>query len=227
MAQRPIFIAETNECRVREAIVDFEWVPGMALSQAQKCIRSLHTASRAQYGVGDILEISSKSESPEGVALSAFNLCLDIEGIKRPVESVYQASKMFHGGGPYEDLLAMSLRDAKRDERLRLSGPVVGFRYSTTCWAVTPKTAFYDWLYIRALNDNPMLAKRVRSAEAFTDIAFNPARSVSCQARSAALFSVLAAANLLTEAIASQESFLEHHAKSLGRVHASTSLFGD
>lgn len=225
MAQRPLFIADTSAGRVREALVDFKWVPGMARSQAQKCIRSLHAAAMEQYGVADILEISSKSESSDGVALSAFNLRLDIDGARRPLECVYQASKAFRGGGPYRDLLTVSPRDAKRDERLKTSGSIVGFKFDELFWELTPKTAFYDWLYVRALAEAPELASRVRAADAFTDIAFNPSKSISCQARSAALFSVLDAAGLISEVLSSQDAFLRHHASSLGRSEQSGTLF--
>ena len=226
MAQRPLFIADTDNGIVREATVEFTWVPGMARSQAQKCIRSLHEAAREQYGVDDILEISSKSENPNGVALSAFNLRLDVNGHNPPLECVYQASKKFHNGGPYTDLLSVSPRDAKRDERLKTSGSIVGFQFGNLFWELTPKTAFYDWLYIRALSEAPELASRVRSADAFTDIAFNPAKSVSCQARSAALFSILDAAGQIDEVLSSQDSFLRHHANSFGGSERSGTLFG-
>src|SRR5262245_8412243 len=48
--------------------------------------------------------------------------------------------------------------------------------------------AFYDWLYLRALFDNQETAGRLFSYKGFSDIAFNPEKSINCQARSAALF---------------------------------------
>ena len=47
---------------------------------------------------------------------------------------------------------------------------------------------FYDWLYIRALAQNSELALSLMEYNAFTDIAFNPKKSINCQANSAALF---------------------------------------
>jgi hypothetical protein len=226
MAQRPIFIADTTNQQVREPLVEFKWVPGMARSQAQKCIRSLHEAAAKQHGVTRILEISSKSEEPDGVALSAFNLRLDIDGHKRPLECVYQASKKFSSGGPYVDLLDASPGDAKRDERLKSSGAIVGFQRDETFWELTPETAFYDWLYISALAQQPKLVEKVSSYDAFTDIAFNPKKSLSCQARSAALFAVLSASGALQEARSSQSAFLQHHARLLGGPEPSATLFG-
>ena len=51
-----------------------------------------------------------------------------------------------------------------------------------------PRTAFYDWLYINALMENADLAEQVMEYDAFTDIEFNPNKSINCQARAAALF---------------------------------------
>ena len=54
-----------------------------------------------------------------------------------------------------------------------------------------PKTAFYNWLYINALLENPELAQKVLEYDAFTDIEFNPGKSLNCQAEAAALFVAL------------------------------------
>jgi len=45
--------------------------------------------------------------------------------------------------------------------------------------------------------------------DAFTDIEFNPDRSINCQAYSLALFRALQERNLLSEALASKEAFLD------------------
>lgn len=225
MAHRPVFIPSKIENVVREATVTFEWVPGLARSQVQKCIRSLHRAAASQHRVKALLEISSKSESPEGIALSAFNLRLEVKDRRYPLECVYQASKVFHEGGPYSDLLNVSPRDAKRDERLKTSGPLVGFVFEECVWPLVPRTAFYDWLYVRALLENPGLASHVRRSDAFTDIAFNPAKSLSCQARSAALFGILDAGNVAESAAATREVFLLHHEHAIPRAREGGTLF--
>ena len=48
---------------------------------------------------------------------------------------------------------------------------------------------FYSWLYFIALNQNEKLKVEILNYEAFTDIEFNPEKSLNCQAYSAALYS--------------------------------------
>lgn len=105
--------------------------------------------------------------------------------------------------------------DAKRDERLRSSGSLTKFSFFGTDWALEPKTAFYDWLYINALLKNPDLVGRVTDRDAFSDIEFNPERSINCQARSVALFCALFHNNKLDFALESRANFLSLYA---GRV---------
>ena len=75
-------------------------------------------------------------------------------------------------------------------------------------WDLDPKTAFYDWLYLHALNQNEELALHLLSFAGFTDIAFNPKRSINCQARSAALYVSLHKCGLLTEALSGRQAYL-------------------
>ena len=56
---------------------------------------------------------------------------------------------------------------------------------------LNPKTVFYNWLYINAVLENPLLAAELLKYNAFTDIEFNPAKSINCQAKAAALFVAL------------------------------------
>ncbi|BDO04504.1 hypothetical protein KAM622c_40910 [Klebsiella quasipneumoniae subsp. quasipneumoniae] len=69
--------------------------------------------------------------------------------------------------------------------------------------------AFYDWLYISALRKQQELAEQIVEYDAFTDIEFNPERSINCQAYSAALYVSLFKQSLLDQAISSKESFLD------------------
>jgi len=69
---------------------------------------------------------------------------------------------------------------------------------------------FYDWLYISALFEHrEWLMDRLPRYAGFTDIEFNPLRSVNCQARSCALLVALAKMNLLEAAMSSPERFAE------------------
>jgi hypothetical protein len=183
----------------------------MAMSQSRKSIASLHAAARNQIDVSDVLEISSKSPTELGVALSAFNLMIRTVKHEREfsLECAYQASKVFEHGGPFVDLLNAKSIDAKRDPRLNQHGRLTKFRFFGMDWDLQPRTAFYDWLYINALHKRPDLAKQVLTYRAFSDIAFNPERSINCQAYAAALYVSLYERGLLTdEVLKNQQAYL-------------------
>lgn len=195
MAKRPVFVPKFDGPPfVEEVEVEFEWFPGFSKAQAQRSIASQHAAA-AQRGLSPILEISSKSPEPLGIALSAFNLMLHRpEAAGTPslsVECAFQGSKVFENGGPYIDLYSVPSREARTDDRIRDSGKIVGFRLFGEDFPTIPLTGFYDWLYITALWQNPELSARLKIYRAFSDIAFNPERSINCQARSAALYVAL------------------------------------
>lgn len=185
----------------------------MSVSQKQKSIAALHDAAQSKLGIGPILEVSSKSTKSLGVDLSAFNLTFRMEGRERSisVECAFQGSKVFQSGGPFTDMFDMAPRDAKRDDRLLNSGQLMGFRFKESDWGLEPQTAFYDWLYINALmrKRNPPLADYLEEYSAFTDIEFNPNKSINCQAYSAALFLSLKRRGTLEHAVSSKQAFLE------------------
>lgn len=211
MAERPLFIPSIDgKTLVKTEHVTFQWFPGMSVSQKQKSIDSLHTAASSMLGGENILEVSSKSRNELGVALSAFNLTFTTLRHQRTfsVECAFQGSKVFEHGGPFTDIFEMTSREAKRDERLRSSGRLIGFRFFGCDWGLEPQTAFYDWLYINALHKQPYLTEQLLSYSAFTDIEFNPERSINCQAYSLALYVSLYRRNLLEQALSSQHQFL-------------------
>ena len=157
MAKRIIFKPSevSDPCLFEEILVDFTWVAGMALSQGQKSVSNLHTSALEIQGITSILEISTRSLDPLGLSMSAFNLELLHAGRKYPVEAVYQSSKVFQDGGPYYELLSESSLDAKRDSRLKSSGELIGFSFEKQSWPISSSPNFYDYLYIRALLENP------------------------------------------------------------------------
>lgn len=212
MATRPIFTPSLKgKLLVWTHHVEFEWFPGMAMSQSRKSIASLHAAARKQINVNDVLEISSKSPTEFGVALSAFNLMIRTVKHEREfsLECAYQASKVFERGGPFLDLLNMKSIDAKRDPRLNQNGRLIKFCFFGMDWDLEPRTAFYDWLYINALHKRRDLAEKVLTYRAFSDIAFNPERSINCQAYAAALYVSLHERGLLTdEVLKNQQTYL-------------------
>ena len=212
MATRPIFLPmlHTQSC-VREQNIEFTWYPGMTKSQYQKSIQDLHAQARLMLKVNRILEISSKSEEQLGVALSAFNLFFITKKNqnKLTVETAFQGSKVFEKGGPYTDLYGVDSKKAKTDPRLKNSGKLHSFKFFGQDFHLEPKTYFYDWVYINALNQNKELSKQLLNYGAFTDIVFNPKKSINCQARSAALFVSLVNQNKLEDSLVSAKCFLE------------------
>ena len=187
MAIRPFFMISDSEI-FKEDNCEFTFYTGFALSQKQKSIKSLHEQILKKYSNAKILEVSRKSENSLGIALSAFNLTLPINNNEYPVENIFQSSKVFSNGGPYQDLLFVHPRDAKRDERLKTSGKLISFELNSNIWGIEPKTLFYDWLYIHALYRNKKLINEIIQYDTFTDIEFNPNKSFNCQARSVAIF---------------------------------------
>lgn len=71
-----------------------------------------------------------------------------------------------------------------------------------------PKTAFYDWLYISAIAPHREYLQRLEQYAGFTDIEFNPEKSINCQARSCAIFVSLVRKKLLDEALRSPRQFI-------------------
>ncbi|KRA32941.1 hypothetical protein ASD68_07650 [Rhodanobacter sp. Root627] len=210
MAERPIFMPSQRTGRlVEETSVSFLWHKGMAPSQKKKNVSELHTAA-AKRGIEPLLEVSSKSEEKLGQRLSAFNLKVELdEGGVISLECAFQGSKVFEHGGPYTDLFGVESRDAKRDERLSSSGKLIGFRFEGQDFPLIPKTAFYDWLYIRALYPHREFLQRLHQYAGFTDIEFNPEKSINCQARSCATYVALDRLELLDECARSSERFMQ------------------
>ena len=210
MAERPVFIpAKEAKQLVREIYFDLKWNPGFAEVQKKKNVAALHEAA-AKGGYSPLLEISSKSETKLGQHLSAFHLKVrDDNGREMRLEAAFQGSKVFEKGGPYTDLYSAEGREAKRDPRLQESGKLTGFRFGGFSFPLEPKTIFYDWLYVTAIYPHREWLERLYPYAGFTDIEFNPARSINCQARSCALFVSLMRNGQLQQSVESPEAFLK------------------
>ena len=208
MAERPVFIPVNEESRLVEAIsVSFTWNKGMAPSQKMKNVDALHKAA-SELGHAPLLEVSTKSKVELGWNLSAFNLTILVDGRKIPLECAYQGSKIFEYGGPYKDLYEGESRDAKRDERLKSSGELTGFRFGEFKFEESAKNVFYDWLYICALSeheDSQDYHDGLRRFVGFTDIEFNPKKSLNNQARACAIFIALDRREILDDSLKSPE----------------------
>jgi len=209
MAIRPVFVPTHDEKRlVEERNFEFEWSPGFAAAQKTKNIAALHAAARAA-GLSRILEISTKSQEKLGAHLSAFHLTVNIPQVGDVhVENAYQGGKVFRDRGPFVDLYIVHPRQARKDPRLRSSGPLTGFRFGDELWPLEPRSAFYDWLYMKAIYPHRGYLRRLYRYDGFTDIEFNPKKSINCQARACAVFVALMRKGLLDEAMSNSAAFI-------------------
>jgi hypothetical protein len=207
MAERPVFVPTTTGSQlVQEVQVCFPWHPGLAPSQKKKNVFELHHAALA-HGLGPLLEISSKSELEVGQKLSAFHLKIEVDGETTTVECAFQGSKVFEFGGPFADLFRKTSLEAKKDLRITESGRLIGFKFERKDYPISPTTVFYDWLYFKALYPHrEWIARRVEWA-GFTDIEFNPERSLNCQARSFAVFISLMKRGVMEKTMPSFDEF--------------------
>lgn len=209
MAIRPVFSpCETGDQLVKVTSLELRWHSGFALSQHKKNVQALHQAAEGA-GIIPVLEVSTRSESELGNQLSAFNLQVHSSpGVSIPLESAFQGSKVFERGGPFTELYGQPAANSKRDARLHQSGALIGFCFEGQQWVLEPKTAFYDWLYIHAVYDSTTLRVALLDYCGFTDIAFNPSRSVNCQARSCALYVALVRRGLLVQVLKNRDAFI-------------------
>ena len=215
MAKRPIFLPQPSTCLVSELEVEFEWFPGFSRQQKQNSIASLHKAG-SEDREAKYLEVSTKSPEELGVSLSAFNLQISMDQYPNPVllEAAFQGSKVFERSGQHKHLYQLtSGTEIKKFINGRPSEDIVCFKFEGHAWPLQPLTAFYDWLYLRALQqieiaDDGFLDK-LAGFDGFTDIEFNPAKSINCQARSCALFVALSRAGIFREAMTDPQSFIE------------------
>lgn len=214
MAIRPMFISGNGRNLVEEENIEFTWYSGFSKVQKQKSITAFHQEALKKYeNKIRILEVSSKSTELLGTQLSAFNLMIEDKKSdkKFSVECAFQSSKVFEYGGPYKDLLLVDSKTAKKDERLKNSGRLIAFKNSGKKWGLEPKTMFYDWLYVNALGQeyNKDLARQIVEYDAFTDIEFNPQKSVNCQARAVALFVSLYRRELLQRVLDDPQYYVD------------------
>jgi len=206
MAKRPAFYISHG--KVTNKIYLFEWFPGFAVSQKQKSIESLHDAILQTDTDARPLEISTKSREEIGTKLSAFHLRLN----NHTLENIFQSAKVFENGGPYLDLLEVPPKEAKHDKRLQNSGSLKAFHYQNEDFPLTPKTVFYDYIYLAAVKESLTAyeLKAISNYDYFTDIEFNPVKSINTQARTVALLKlILDEYGYLPDF--SKEEFIQYH----------------
>nr|MBC8551978.1 hypothetical protein [Candidatus Brocadiales bacterium] len=211
MAIRPIFVPRAGgSTLVDEIEIEFKWFPGFSVSQKHQSINSLHDGAR-RSSLDRVLEVSTKAPDPLGARYSAFKLKVahdDCDFI--PLECAFQGSKVFANGGPFTDLYFGTPIEAKKDPRLKISGKLEGFDYEGDFWGLLPRTAFYDFLYLNSLKNGNNLLHSLQEYDGFSDIEFNPKKSINCQARSCALAVALELRGDLDLILSSKELFLEY-----------------
>ena len=213
MATRPVFIPQvrSEQAPVRMVSVSFTWHPGLAPARKRLNVAAMHAAIHATLPeLHRPLEVSSKSQVPLGVSLSAFNLTVASpkSGGVVCVESLYQASKVFATGGPYPQLYIRPAREVRQALKRHAGQPLMAFDLHGVRWPLEPRQSFYCWVYCQTLHRNPRLAAALGSYDCFTDIEFNPSRSVNCQAYAVALYAALARTGRLKQALAAPAAFL-------------------
>ena len=211
MANRPIFVINDNKKELfKEVNIDFTFYSGFAVTQKAKSIQSLHENAK-KIGYKNILEVSTKSDNKLGWQLSAFNLMVDFDFDKKiSLECAFQGSKVFENNIQYKDLYLVESVQAKKDERLKKSGNIIGFEFEGNFWENEPKTAFYDYLYIKTLHDNYRdIIEELVKYDTLTDIEFNPKKSINCQARTCAILVSLYKNDLLEKALNSKNDFIK------------------
>ena len=195
-----------------ERIVEFEYIKGMAFSQKQKNVLSFHKSISEQFPESRIIEISTKSQIPLGVKLSAFNLKLD--GF--PLECVFQSSKVFEGGVQYKNLLYEDPKSAKQFIRDNVSLPLVNFYYNGEMFEISPRTMFYDYIYISALLQSNIDTMEIAKYDIFTDIEFNEKKQYNCQARACAIYAYMLRNGNVEYYMSSKKRFKELYSTDVG-----------
>jgi hypothetical protein len=186
MAQRIVF--KVNENGVSEELIDFFYIKGMSYSQKIKNVKSFHRSIAEFYPNLKVLEVSSKSIEAFAKELSAFKLKLKIFNLDSYIENIYQSSKVFEKEKQHPELLSFTPLQAKRFFQELDTGNLVSFKIGEKFFPIDPPSAFYDFLYINALNQNKELASNLLNYSLFTDIEFNQNKQISTQARAAALY---------------------------------------
>jgi len=218
MAIRPIFMsALDNNMYYKKILVNFEWFPGFSISQKQKSINSLHTSFLLNHEIeGNILEISTKSNNPLGNKLSSFNLAiLNANGQKETVEEAYQKGKIFYDNFKVDDETDIrKIRNENRNHKIK------GFTYNNIEFPNYPESLFYDWLYMLFLYNNPKYIFEITGNNyiAFSDIEFNPSKSISSQARASAIFVSLYKKGLIRDhTFFDRDNFIKFYTENVDR----------
>lgn len=188
MAKRTVYyVDQSNEPKQKE--INFTWYPGFALVQKQKSIKSLHENFVKENANYKIIEISSSSTEPCGAAASAFNLKMKTKHGIYTVEQLFQSGKVFEKAGKQSQILNMTPSESRRaNKRISKDDQLISFNLFGETFPLDPKTYFYNWIYLNALNQNNDIKKAILEYDAFTDINATPKYTINTQAEACSLF---------------------------------------
>lgn len=211
MANRPVFYVneKNNFCQTN---VNFKWNPGFAEVQLQKNIAAIHSSFLKEHSKLKILEVSSATTDSIAIKASAFNMLVQTSQGLFTVEQAFQAGKVFKNSGVQNYLLKYSSLDAKKIiSSINKKDQLISFEEFGNKFPLEPKTYFYNWIYLKALNQkqNKLIRNKILQYDAFTDIYFNPKKSFSCQAQACSIYVSLYRKNKLKEALNSKKKFLK------------------
>lgn len=211
MATRLVYIPETDPDLpqlVHEHEVDFQWIPGRTTTQQKANVAKLHRAA-AHRNLAPLLEVSAVTEDAFGIQIGPSNLTVqDERSYLVPVVAAFHGSKVFTGGGPFNDLFRQSEAEILADRRLTQSGPLAGYRFLDLEWGLKSGTMFYDWLSVHAIHRQPKLGSGIDRYLGFTDVGCRSGKKSACHARSCALYVALAAKQIIHKVIKDQDLFI-------------------
>jgi hypothetical protein len=202
MAKRNYWHIENDKIKI--GIAEFKWEPGMSISQRRKSCVNLHQVLYEKFNSLP-LDISSASTTELGVKLSAFNLFWK----GKTVECWYQGSKVYEGIGPMHKLYDVSSLEAKKSMKIMADKKLIGFNLQGVEYPLSPKTVFYDWIYLQGMVETFGINLDLNDFEYFTDI-----QAVididACQARAVCEYKLLQKQGFLDK-IEDFESFIKWH----------------
>ena len=216
MAFGAVFIPSLQEPYYDFILVEYTPSGYLGSEKTKKDSNILHEAYRIKYNAeANILEISRFAKKPGDIfstkyAKILYQYTYPYKHQKSVcIETVFHGSKCFEKGGPYKDIIMPSKtsHSARYDKRLQNSGKLLNYHlYDRTYPSYPATSAFYDWLYISALQGNSNicdLSSLLFEYDGFTDMDYNPNTQmcVVCPARVAAMYVGMTKAGVLTNPV--------------------------
>ena len=216
MAFGAVFIPTLQEPYYDFILIEYTPSGSLGRDKTRYDSKILQDEYRKKYNAdANILEISRFANKPGDIlstkcARIVYQYTYPYKYEKRVcIESVFHGSKCFENGGPFVDLIrpSISSHSSRYDKRLQSSGKLLNYHFYDRTYPAYPATsAFYDWLYISALQGNSNicdLASVLFEYDGFTDMDYNPNNQmcIVCPARVAAMYVGMTKAGVLTNPV--------------------------